>query len=158
MIGTIIHQTQPTSTSCTSACLAMIIGAPVAEVVDEFHDAYMRCEKEPHEFLAEKGIIVRRCFVGEAIEWDKVYLVAVPSINFETVMHNVVVDTRNDKVLVFDPAQGRPNRRYYAHIDPRLNYHPILNPYIGTLFQDGAVPFFGHVAELEIDPYAPEVK
>lgn len=128
----------------------MILGIKADDVVRDFHDAYMKNEVEPHEFLESLGLSVRRCYASEGIEWGCVYLVTVPSINFSTVLHSVVVDTRNGSVKIYDPAKGRPGRKHYVYVSPELNYHPILRPYTGTLFDDDEVPFFGYVVELEI--------
>lgn len=115
---TITHQQQPTSTSCVSACLAMLLDVPVQQVVDDFHDKYHAQEQLPHEYLAAKGLTTSPGKSTElALYPGKLYLVAAPSLNIEANMHEIIVDFRDKEncMVILDPNQGKEGKKYYVY-------------------------------------------
>ncbi len=104
---------QPTSDSCVSACLAMLLGIPVERVLEEFHDRYKAHEVKPFDYLAGKIQAHYPVDAEEDLEWDRVYLLGVPSLNIRGGMHAVLLDTRGGKLRLYDPNVGKAGREYY---------------------------------------------
>lgn len=118
----IIHVNQPTSNSCVSACIAMISGIDVQVVYDEFHDHYKSCHMNAGEYLLAKGI---KTVVGTSesrVQWGSVYLLAVPSLNVEAGMHQIVLDCQSEDlgIEIYDPNEGYENRKYYVPVDKEI--------------------------------------
>lgn len=112
------QQLQPTPDTCTSACLAMILDVPVANVVEYFHEDWVAGKTDPALFLARnlaKFQIHREPF-DNTLEYGKVYLLTVPSINVMSKNHHVIVDMRHGegKEIVYDPNNGRVDIKYYV--------------------------------------------
>lgn len=61
-------QIQPTSKSCVSACLAMLLNRPAAEVVKEFHDNYMSGHRDVEWYLTQQGLKVTKMFTTDDSE------------------------------------------------------------------------------------------
>lgn len=110
----IILKQQPTANTCVSACLAMLTGMPVELVVDDFHEEFENHITSIPEYLAEKGVIVKRTEDRQAIGFDKVYLLVVPSLNCVGQFHMVVCDTRWGSMDIKDPARTG-SQRYVGH-------------------------------------------
>ncbi len=108
---------QPTSDTCTSACLSMLTGIDVGTVINEFHAGWKSSENKvnPSTYLTEKSIKHSVCSepFSNILEWGSVYLLTVPSLNIDGGLHHIVVDLRNDTEVVLDPNKGREGRRYY---------------------------------------------
>lgn len=110
----ITHQQQPTPTSCVSACLAMLLDIPVKDVIDEFHDKYMKADIDADDYLKAKGVKAKSCLsTHRRIEPGKVYLIAAPSLNLEASTHEIIFDFRDDFV-VLDPNMGKVGKKYYV--------------------------------------------
>jgi len=121
----IMLQVQPTGDTCESACIAMITGRPVSDVIAEFHDHYCRGTLEPMQFFIRHSYYPRPCKTTERYpKIDRVYMVTVPSLNNRAVNHCIVWDCRDD-VKIFDPNQGRPNMRYYTLDNYLLDNDPL---------------------------------
>lgn len=99
---------QQTSKTCASACLAMLLGESLVTIVNEFHDKYLEGSTTPYTYLKEKGLYPKRRYSDESsVEWDKVYLLAVPSLNMPGAMHSILLDTRYGSApLLYDPQKG----------------------------------------------------
>ena len=111
----IIHFIQPTWNSCVSTCLAMILNEHPADIIRQFHDRFMAHETEIGGYLDEKGVPTTTGLATDRMDWDGVYLISVPSLNKQALMHLLVADTRADEVRVYDPNAGKPGKRYYIH-------------------------------------------
>jgi len=123
-----------------STCLAMILDVPASQVIDEFHERYKSNYKRASAYLQEKGLCPSPRNVEDRQLWsDRVYLLAVPSLNIDGGMHSVVADTRNDETRILDPNRGREGRRYYRE------QHKPKEP-LGELESD----LNGWVIELEV--------
>lgn len=107
---------QPTATSCTSACLAMITGIDVHQVIAEFHDDWHSQKSDPAQYLKSKGVefIINTNPFSTLMEWDKVYLLSVASLNIEGGLHHIVADMRGDREIILDPNNGKDGKRFYT--------------------------------------------
>lgn len=109
---TIVLQRQVDNVTCVSACAAMLMGRPVEAVVDEFHDSFQKYTIDLNTYLARNGVYVERVNHSHLQE-GAVYILLVPSLNAPAQFHQVVADTRGDKIKIYDPArEGR--QRYVA--------------------------------------------
>lgn len=48
----IIHQQPPTDTTCTSACIAMVLNEAVNDIVSEFHRYFFAGKTDTFQFLS----------------------------------------------------------------------------------------------------------
>lgn len=130
---------QPTPDTCTSACLAMLTGADVQTVIEEFHADWKSTENKinPSTYLSKRlvGHNVLNDPFNNLLEWDKVYLLTVPSLNIDGGLHHIVIDLRNDFEVVLDPNRGRDSRRYYIgwSDEPRNNLEVRLHAWLTEL-------------------------
>jgi hypothetical protein len=112
------HQMQPTPDTCTSACLAMILDVPVANVVEFFHKDWTDGKTDPAHFLVRNlaKIQIHREPYNNTLLFGKVYLLTVPSVNITGRNHHIIVDMRHGegKEIVYDPNQGRMDCSYYV--------------------------------------------
>lgn len=110
----VIHVTQPTPFSCAHACLSMVTGIPVEEIIARW--------KRPISFietvtvLSEEGIMAVPFVPGYMYPFsdDGVYLTTVPSLNRSGVTHSVLVEYYQDEVSVHDPNKGREGILFYT--------------------------------------------
>lgn len=133
MIKPILHQQQPDSFTCTSACLAMLTHTPVDTVISEFHEAYFRNEMKPIHYLTSKGLNVEALFTHCRTLPGELYLIVVPSLNKDAKLHNVILDLRDDdEFKVYDPNQDVEGRRWYVIWGQEIksNYEVELSAYI----------------------------
>ena len=112
----IAAQTQPTHTSCTQACLAMVLGAPVEEVLKVYPQPMGQTEMI--QALYECGVMFNVISLG-ALYFEGYYLAGVPSLNHPGVTHQVIFEcdfTHEDghALHVFDPNFGRDGAKCYA--------------------------------------------
>lgn len=113
----LVHVTQPTGLTCTSACLAMITFKPVQDVVLEFDAAYNAHDTTPAEYLESLGYHPKRYYTDSfnELEPGHIYLLTVPSVNLNGLLHHVVLDFRDElDPVVLDPSRGREGKRYYV--------------------------------------------
>lgn len=114
----IIHQQQPNYDTCTSACLAMVLGTKVDQVIAEFHEDWVNRESDPARYLAAKGVAhaINCDPYDNCLNWGKLYLITVPSVNMQSSLHHILVDLRRgeDDVRVYDPNQGKQDKSYYV--------------------------------------------
>lgn len=119
------HQIQPTWNSCASTCVAMLLGRPVQDVVNELHDAYMADVCALPHYLHRHGVKFKPAvsdggapdgYVENRIEFGHLYLLTVPSLNMDATLHFILLDARDDKaVATLDPNMGREGKRYYIN-------------------------------------------
>lgn len=114
---TIIHQQQPTEDSCVSACIAMLTGMDVNEVVQKFHSLYLNSYMTPYEYLTDRQVCLERLYSDSNINESNIYMVAVPNLDQIARMHSVLVDRRDGKFVVYDPKKGCEGKRYYIGPD-----------------------------------------
>jgi len=116
IVDLINHLQQPTGDTCESTCIAMVTGIPLDQVVKEFHDHYCTGKLEPAKYLMRFKIHPRLCKTTERYpQWDKVYIVTVPSLNTKGLNHSIVWDLRDDETPIYDPCKGRKGAHYYTN-------------------------------------------
>ena len=98
-------QKQCISKGCVSACLAMLTNQPVEQVTEEFHKAYVERLTDIADYLQNHNVEIIRTANRELIEFEKVYLLMVPSLNTLGLFHEVILDTRNHQIQLYDPAR-----------------------------------------------------
>lgn len=119
MIYPLSHQTQPTSNTCMVTCLAMLLDVDVNDIVDEFHQAFADSELTIGDVLCANGVPfitgrgINQC---PTIFYDYVYVLCVPSPVKTGILHQILMDSRNQTLTVYDPLKGT-GRRYYT-MDP----------------------------------------
>lgn len=125
--------------TCMSACLAMLTGIPIEQVIKEFHADYFRGKVTAYEYLKQKGIGSRKFWVEErGLSWGCLYLLAVPSLNKKGILHSILAQTTSDGLQIFDPQQGRYGKDYYTYGERVQAFH------------SHACELKGYVIELEI--------
>lgn len=110
------HQTQPTSNSCMSTCVAMMLDLPATVVIEKHHEnVYELQDKDVSEVLEEEGFVIDKAVAGmHSLYQGNLYFLTVPSLNATGGFHQVIVDFRKEDIKVYDPAKGRIGKRYYS--------------------------------------------
>lgn len=108
---------QPTSDTCTSACLAMITGVNVNDVIDDFHMDWTSKATNPSEFLSHNYVrhTVNKDVFCNRVEWGFIYLLTVASLNIDGGLHHIVLDLTGDSAIVLDPNMGKTGKKYYVN-------------------------------------------
>ena len=101
--------------TCVYACIAMAAGVPIGEVIRAAGHQKPLPMYEELALLAHFGCFAIPIPYG-LNAYDGIVLLTVPSLNKERTLHRVLVDLRNDP-LVLDPQQGRPGRQFYSTED-----------------------------------------
>lgn len=120
----IIKQQKQQEFTCTSTCLAMILGIDQKIVIDEFHDSYYKNhDLLPWEYLGIKGLSCKKHYSHEnhkTLEADRIYLLTVSSLNIEGGLHHIIAQTVYEdgeiRWYVFDPNKDYLGRHYYTTI------------------------------------------
>lgn len=99
---------QPSKTSCTCTCIAMVLGVDPQTVIDEFEDQYHTCKIEVEAYLQSKGMHARAMSANERVMFSgRLYMVAVPSLRMVGKGHMILVDLQDaESPRVLDPAKG----------------------------------------------------
>lgn len=111
------HQTQPTFNTCMSACIAMVAGQPVDEVVARWHQSFhdktdwlddaLDYYKIPYFYGSQRRAELLYGFI---------YFLTVPSLNITGGLHEILVSLTADRgIEVFDPVKGRPGAKHYVY-------------------------------------------
>ena len=101
----------------------MILDVPVGHVIDDFHADYMEFKIDIEDYLNSKRVTAVRMHTTERSYQDKagfLYVLAVPSLNFEAKVHQIIMDWRDEGIgpVIYDPNNGRPNRKHYVNKYP----------------------------------------
>ena len=110
------HQMQPTKDTCMSTCLAMLLDRPVAEVAETWHESFANWETTIGDVLCMEGVpFLQGKGINQTatIYHDYVYLLCMPSPATPGILHQIIMDTRGDKVVIHDPLKGT-GKRYYT--------------------------------------------
>lgn len=112
------HQTQSDPNGCVFACMAMLSFGEWSQ--DKIRLAMDDETSLRAEFLqlTRMGLWGEFCF-DSCLRIDAVQLLTVPSLNNLGGNHRVIVDTRNDERLLFDPNHGYHGRKWYRFDDLR---------------------------------------
>ena len=115
------QQMQPTSMTCASTCMAMILNIPVKKVIDEFHvEYYTKRNITCAEYLQGKGLKVERMYADfspKNIDYNTVYGLIVPSLNIEGGTHMVLMEVDSDgNWSIYDPNYRKEQMKYYIPV------------------------------------------
>lgn len=112
----ITHQMQPCPYSCVSTCLAMIVGRPAQEVIEEMHQPYRDGDLTLRQMLERLGVEYKAFFSLDCppLADEGVYLCTSPSLNIEGGNHQILIEVTDENYFVLDPVQGREDRKYYV--------------------------------------------
>ena len=96
---------QPTDHTCVAACLSMITGIPVNLVIEEVGEK---------SGLREEQLFLLRSGFGSEITFNidtpNLFIATVVSINIHG-LHAVLIDNRDWDYTVYDPNQGRQDKK-----------------------------------------------
>ena len=107
---------QPTSVTCTHACLSMVTGRHVDELIQRFGNHGIGSEAEA-ALLTECGFmpVHMNRYAESYFPAIGLYLMSAPSLNIQGAMHRLVVlMDDNWDLFVLDPNTGRKGKKYYA--------------------------------------------
>lgn len=125
------REQQKLSSSCVSACIAIVTGMPQEKVIEEFHDRYRDDETDLGEYL--NAYMVPHLLCGSLqreLEANHTYILCVPSLTRQTHHHAIVVTLGDEGgPLVFDPNEGR---KYQPEEDGPI----VPCPYYVTKWED----------------------
>jgi len=94
-------------------------------------------QRNKAELLTAAGIFNYPSPFSELAE-NAVMVVSAPSVNVLGQMHSIVVDTRNDMLIIMDPNRGLRDRQYYS-ITGRPNPPDVRNHDLHALLSWGYV-------------------
>ena len=116
MTPIITPQMQPCPYSCVSTCLAMIVGRPAQEVIEEMHQPYRDGDLTLRQMLERLGVEYTAFFSLDCppLADEGVYLCTSPSLNIEGGNHQILIEVTDEGYFVLDPVQGRKDRKYYV--------------------------------------------
>lgn len=107
---------QPTPVSCVHACLSMVTGVPVRELIDRFGNHGLSNEEQA-TVLTEMGIVpipVPQSGGAHPMPYGGANFITVPSLNIAGATHLCVLEYQNDRWVLFDPNYGRKGKRHYS--------------------------------------------
>lgn len=119
------HQSQPTSNTCVTTCLAMLAGKPVADLIEQgIHHDYTVGDAGYRELFEKLGLNFRSFDTADRNSMvldGGVYLVGVPSLNIVGGMHEILVEIASDgDWTIFDPNYMAQHKQ--ADGNPPLYY------------------------------------
>lgn len=120
---------QPTSSTCVHACLAMVTGIPVDDLIERFGNHGLSNEEEA-TVLTENGILpvpVHGMGDTHPMIYFGVYFLTVPSLNIPGANHRIVSAISEDgkRWTSYDPNVGRKGKSYY----PRNAFYSNRRPF-----------------------------
>lgn len=119
----IILQQQPTNNTCMCACLAMVLGLPVEQIVEEWHQRFFDVETTGDWFddaLDFYGVEYSYPKRGDNIvPWQSLTFAVVPSLNIQGTLHQILIHTSATDCTIYDPNNGREGKKYYVLGEPK---------------------------------------
>lgn len=121
------HQTQPDHMSCMATCLAMLMGNISAVTVHhDFSHRFDDGHVNVPAYLGRYDILCKPFLAAgnHQLQPGKVYLATVPSLMGQGMFHQIIIDTREGIINVFDPGRGMSKKtQYYVRADsPKRNH------------------------------------
>lgn len=109
------HQMQPTGNTCMVTSVAVLIGMPVAEAVERYHEEMYNGRALWYDDILEEHDIPYEFGHPKypRLKTGNVYCVTVPSLN-QDCSHALIVDKRGPKMIVLDPNKGREGKLFYG--------------------------------------------
>lgn len=106
------HQKQG-ERDCVCTCIAMIADINKNIIRKRYHEKFMNDSNfNENNILDCLGIKYNKCY-DNILYSGRIYLALVPSLNMPGYFHQVIIDNRED-TLVLDPNRGRPGKNYYV--------------------------------------------
>lgn len=129
------HVQQPSPVSCVHACLSMVTGIPVNNLLDRFGNHGLDREVKI-TVLSEMGIQATPMaeYVSPIIP-KGVYFATVPSLNKQGHSHLCVVECDGALATIYDPNEGREGVTAY-HKDGMHGEAPFPRDYKLTLLEE----------------------
>lgn len=116
-----IQHVQQTDFTCTCACVAMLANVTLEEVIAECATEVEKVGTIPEQldWLLQRFDITHIKYVQQQMYYNRLFLVAVPSLNLPGHLHHIIVDMREGqgKVKYYDPNEGYPGRKTYNLTD-----------------------------------------
>lgn len=101
--------------TCIPACMAMISGFKLEDVLHIMEDIRKPPYSE-HETMI--GLVRLKVLpiqiLGRVLKPFHLYMAMVPSLNAIGVIHAIVIDVRDGNLKVFDPQNGRTDKKFYT--------------------------------------------
>lgn len=120
---------QPTDVTCVHACLSMVTGILVEELVKRFGNKGLSCEEEI-VVLTEMGIFPQQIslFGNTLFPEDGIYMASVPSINKIGYSHRILFVIIEDNWDVIDPNKDRIDKKIYTKdmIEDTFSYYDVI--------------------------------
>lgn len=112
----ITHVIQKDSMSCIPACLSMLTGKDQLIIDKEFIPYYLKNELTVSRYLEKHNIRTIPYYTAGIHEIlnGNLYLGTVPSLQIQGLFHQIIIDARFVKPVVYDPCKGIPNKNYYV--------------------------------------------
>jgi len=109
---------QPTATTCVHACLSMLSGIAVEDIVKDLGDSGVASDRE-HKWYRDNGYEPIYIEPHKKFDFkrDGVYLATVPSLNKIGGTHRIVILADSEAgcmFKVFDPNRGKARKYYYS--------------------------------------------
>ena len=98
--------------SCGIACVAMVTNKTFSTVRAQTERVPIH-HRELDRLLTLNGKVPIRSIYNDLLP-DKLYIMAVPSLNIGGGMHYIVVDTWPDSMIVYDPNSGVSDKTAYT--------------------------------------------
>lgn len=107
---------QPDDHTCVHSSLAALTGLSCETLIKRFGRGQPLSRRREITVLTEMGILPTpiSSLGGGRLTYREVYLVSVPSLNFMSGMHRLILVPLHDELFyVYDPNRGRPDRKAY---------------------------------------------
>lgn len=98
----LVHQFQPTPYTCVHACIAMVIGRPASEVVEEIGNPHGLNQQLLLRALEQYDLMHAMTLFGSL--WTGWQFAVVPSLNNRGGAHQVLIHFEHGKYRVLDPS------------------------------------------------------
>lgn len=115
-----IEQKTQGKMNCVSTCVAMLFGLDVEYVTDKLHEIYMNCCF--HEIflrtLIEESGYVYSTNKTNFFQPGALHLVSANSLNMVGYKHQLLVDYRGEKPILYDPQYMKDDTNWYTLDEP----------------------------------------
>ena len=105
---------QPNAVTCAHACLAMVCGLKVKQVIEVFGDHRGLNTDEQKAFLGLCNVQVTELRASEFPDKNGVYVMTVPSLNLTDQAHRVIMYATDGEWVMRDPNFGKKGKKLYT--------------------------------------------
>lgn len=113
-----IHVIQPTAATCSHACLSMVTGVPIEDIIEEFPTTWGMTHRDVASWLVRHDIMpVSKDSNGitNPLGTRGSYIVTVASLNLKGRNHSVVVHVSEEGTTILDPNACKEGKEFYPH-------------------------------------------